>query len=149
VRSTEPPELVLHIDGGSRGNPGPSGFGVHAIDRNGVVVAEHFGFIGVATNNVAEYRALVHAFKLAAARGARSIEIRSDSELVVKQMNGIYKVKHPDMIALWREASTLRRRFESAEIKHVRREQNQEADALANRAMDLSDSHLSDQEFPR
>lgn len=138
------PELVIHIDGGSRGNPGPAGFGVHAVDGKGRVVAEHFGFIGVATNNVAEYQALVHAFRLAAARGARRIEIRSDSELVVKQMNGVYKVKHPDMITLWRQASTLRRGFAAVEIRHVRREQNKEADALANQAMDLQESHLSD-----
>jgi ribonuclease HI len=117
---------------------------VHAVDRKGEVVAEHFGFIGVATNNVAEYQALVHAFRLAASRGARRIEIRSDSELVVKQMNGVYKVKHPDMIKLWRQASTLRRGFDAAEIKHVRRELNKEADALANRAMDLRESHLKD-----
>jgi ribonuclease HI len=113
------------------------------MDGRGEVVAEHFGFIGTATNNVAEYQALVHAFKLASTRGARRIEIRSDSELVVKQMNGIYKVKHPAMLTLWRQASTQRRAFEVAEIKHVRREQNKEADALANRAMDLQDSHLS------
>jgi ribonuclease HI len=136
------PELVIHIDGGSRGNPGPAGFGVHAVDAKGVVVAEHFGFIGTATNNVAEYSALVHAFKLASARGARRLEIRSDSELVVKQMNGIYKVKHPDMQTLYRQASTLRRGFEAAEIRHVRREQNKDADALANKAMDLKDSRL-------
>lgn len=134
---------MIHIDGGSRGNPGPSGFGVHAVDGTGQVVAEHFGFIGIATNNVAEYQALVHAFKLAAARRARHIEVRSDSELVVKQMNGLYKVKHPDMLTLWRQASTLRRSFESVDIRHVRREQNKQADALANRAMDLQDSHLS------
>lgn len=114
------------------------------MDGTGALAAEHFGFIGTATNNVAEYQALVHAFRLAAARGARRIEIRSDSELVVKQMNGLYKVKHPDMQVLWRQASTLRRSFERAEIKHVRREQNKEADALANRAMDLQQSHLSD-----
>lgn len=139
------PELVIHIDGGSRGNPGPSGFGVHAVDSEGRIVAGHFGFIGRATNNVAEYQALVHALRLASARGARRVEIRSDSELVVKQMNGLYKVKHPDMIALWRQASTLRRGFEAAEIKHVRREENKEADALANRAMDLQESWLDGQ----
>jgi ribonuclease HI len=137
-------ELVIHIDGGSRGNPGPAGFGVHAVDAKGALVAEHFGFIGVATNNVAEYEALVHAFRLATARGARRIEIRSDSELVVKQMNGLYKVKHPDMQVLWRQASTLRRSFDRVEIMHVRREQNKEADALANKAMDLQESHLAD-----
>jgi ribonuclease HI len=136
------PELVIHIDGGSRGNPGPAGFGVHAVDAKGAIVAEHFGFIGTATNNVAEYSALVHAFEMANARGARHVEVRSDSELVVKQMNGLYKVKHPDMQALYRRASTLRRGFATAEIKHVRREQNKEADALANRAMDLKQSHL-------
>ncbi|MEO5761510.1 MAG: ribonuclease HI family protein [Vicinamibacteria bacterium] len=139
-----PPELVIYIDGGSRGNPGPAGFGVHALDSKGAVVAEHFGFIGIATNNVAEYSALVHAFKLATARGVRRIEVRSDSELVVKQMNGIYKVKHPDMQVLFRQASTLRRTFESAVITHVRREFNKDADALANRAMDLKSSHLTD-----
>lgn len=144
MSSAHPPELVIHIDGGSRGNPGPAGFGVHAVDAHGKVVAEHYGFIGTATNNVAEYQALVHAFTLAAARGARRIEIRSDSELVVKQMNGVYKVKHPDMQVLWRQASTRRRTFEAAEIKHVRREQNKDADALANRAMDLKNSHLTD-----
>jgi len=143
VSSAQPPELVIHIDGGSRGNPGPSGFGVHAIDAKGHVVAEHFGYLGTATNNVAEYQALVHAFKLASARGAKRLEIRSDSELVVKQMNGLYKVKHPDMLILWRQASTLRRAFDAAEIKHVRREQNKDADALANRAMDLKESRLS------
>lgn len=144
MRVAHPPELVIHIDGGSRGNPGPAGFGVHAKDGEGRTVAEHFGFIGTATNNVAEYQALVHALNLATARGARHIEIRSDSELVVKQMNGVYKVKHPDMLVLWRQASTRRRTFDSAEIKHVRREHNKEADALANRAMDLKDSHLKD-----
>ncbi len=121
MSSAAAPELVIHIDGGSRGNPGPAGFGVHAVNGQGVLVAEHFGFIGTATNNVAEYQALVHAFRLATARGARRSEIRSDSELVVKQRNGIYKVKHPDMITLWRQTSTLRRSFEGAVIKHVRR----------------------------
>ena len=144
MNSAHPHELLIHIDGGSRGNPGPAGFGVFAQDPQGEVVAEHFGFIGTATNNVAEYEALVHAFALARARRARRIEIRSDSELVVKQMNGLYKVKHPDMIVLWRKASTLRRGFEDAVIVHVRREQNKEADALANRAMDLKQSHLKD-----
>lgn len=143
MSEAEGPELVINIDGGSRGNPGPAGFGVHAVNAKGVVVAEHFGFIGNATNNVAEYEALLHALTLAKALGAARIEIRSDSELVVKQMNGLYKVKHPDMLLLWRKASTLRRGFAAASITHVRREQNKEADALANRAMDLRESHLT------
>ncbi len=146
MRSAQGPELVIHIDGGSRGNPGPSGFGVHVVDATGALVAEDYGFIGLATNNVAEYQALIHAFKIASARGARTIEVRSDSELVVKQMNGVYKVKHPDMQVLWRQASTLRRGFLKVDIKHVRREQNREADALANQAMDRRESHLTDRD---
>ena len=142
MSSASPPELVIHIDGGSRGNPGPSGFGVHAVDAKGKVVAEHFGFIGQATNNVAEYQALVHAFKLATARGARRLEIRSDSELVVKQIGGSYKVKHPSMIPLHREALALMRQLAEVKVTHVRREQNKEADALANRALDEKASKL-------
>lgn len=135
-------DLTIHVDGGSRGNPGPAGFGVHATDGAGRVVAEHYGFIGTATNNVAEYRGLLHALRLAARLGADEVSICSDSELVVKQMNGAYRVKHADMIPLHREASQLLRGLKRATIRHVRREQNAEADALANRAMDERASQL-------
>ena len=138
-----PDTLHIHIDGASRGNPGEAGFGVHVATADGGTVAGLYGYLGRATNNVAEYQALLHALRYALGRGVRRVRVFSDSELVVRQVEGRYKVKHPDMLTLWRQASTQRRAFETAEIKHVRREQNKEADALANRAMDLKDSYLS------
>lgn len=128
-------ELHLHIDGASRGNPGEAGFGVHATEGD-VTVAELYGYLGRASNNVAEYRALISALEYAASEGARSVRVFSDSELVVKQVNGTYRVKHPDMIPLHRQARALLGRFEQARVSHVRREHNREADALANRAVD-------------
>lgn len=135
------PDLVIHIDGGSRGNPGEAGFGVYVEARDGST-AELYGYLGRATNNVAEYQALLHALRHALSRGATHVRILSDSELVVRQMAGEYKVKHPDMIPLHREASSLMRRFERATLSHVRREQNREADRLANRALDERASKL-------
>jgi ribonuclease HI len=135
------PDLVLHIDGGSRGNPGEAGFGVYVEAPDGTTT-ELYGYLGRATNNVAEYQALLHALRHALARGARSVRVLSDSELVVRQMAGEYRVKHPDMIPLHREASALMRRFERATLSHVRREQNREADRLANRALDERASKL-------
>jgi len=134
-------DLVIHIDGGSRGNPGEAGFGVYVEARDGTVT-ELYGYLGRASNNVAEYQALIHALRHAVARGAASVRILSDSELVVRQMSGQYKVKHPDMIPLHREASGLMRRFERATLGHVRREQNREADRLANQALDQRASKL-------
>ena len=134
-------DLVIHIDGGSRGNPGEAGFGVY-VEARGGDVTELYGYLGRATNNVAEYQALVHALRHALARGAKTVALFSDSELVVKQVSGEYKVKHPDMIPLHREASGLLRRFERATLAHVRREQNREADRLANQALDERASKL-------
>ena len=136
------PALDIHIDGGSRGNPGEAGFGVHVTRPDGTLVAELYGYLGHATNNVAEYRALIHALEFAQRRGARRLRLYSDSELVVKQMSGAYRVKHPDMQPLHRRASELRRGFESATLQHVRREQNRDADRLANRALDERASKL-------
>jgi ribonuclease HI len=135
-------ELVVHIDGASRGNPGEAGFGVHVATPDGSEVAGLYGYLGRASNNVAEYQALLHALRWAAARGTRRLRIYSDSELVVRQMDGTYRVKHPDMVPLHREARGLLGRFESARIGHVRREQNREADRLANRALDEKGSKL-------
>jgi ribonuclease HI len=134
--------LEIHIDGASRGNPGEAAFGVHVTGPDGVEVAGLYGYLGKVTNNVAEYQALLHALRFALDRGCRRVRIFSDSELVVKQISGAYKVKHPDMIPLHREASSLLRRFESASLSHVRRERNREADALANRALDERQSRL-------
>jgi len=129
------PELDLHIDGASRGNPGEAGFGVHATAGD-ATVAELYGYLGRASNNVAEYRALIGALEYALSVGSRRVRVFSDSELVVKQVNGVYRVKHPDMIPLHRQARELLARFDEARVSHVRREQNREADALANRAVD-------------
>jgi ribonuclease HI len=134
--------LHIHIDGGSRGNPGEAGFGVHVATPEGLTVAGLYGYLGRATNNVAEYQALIHALRYALARGAIRVKLFSDSELVVRQVAGLYKVKHPDMIPLHREAKSLLSRFEEATLSHVRREQNREADRLANQALDEKSSKL-------
>jgi ribonuclease HI len=134
--------LQLHIDGASRGNPGEAGFGVHVTTPGGDTVAELYGYLGRATNNVAEYQALIHGLRYALGCGARQVAVFSDSELVVRQMAGTYRVKHPDMVPLYREASALMRRFQAATLDHVRREANREADRLANRALDEKASKL-------
>jgi len=133
---------VLHVDGASRGNPGEAAFGVHVALPDGRTVAELYGHLGTATNNVAEYQALVHGLRWALRHGARRVEVASDSELMVRQMAGRYRVKHPGLQPLFREASELFRRFDQARIRHVRREENREADALANRALDERASKL-------
>ena len=126
------------IDGGARGNPGPAGFGVFAEieTAGGVETAEIFGFLGSTTNNVAEYTGLLAALEWAARQGVERLDLRSDSELLVKQLSGIYKVKAPHLVPLFARASALRRRIPQLSIRHVRREENKRADALANRAMD-------------
>lgn len=137
-----PGTLHAHIDGASRGNPGEAGFGIHVTTPEGAEVARLYGYLGRATNNVAEYQALIHALRYARARGVRELRLFSDSELVVKQIGGQYRVKHPDMIPLHREAAALLRHFERASLRHVRREQNREADRLANQALDERASKL-------
>jgi ribonuclease HI len=130
------PALRLHVDGASRGNPGEAGFGVHVTDPDGSEVASLYGYLGTATNNVAEYQALLHGLRWALARGAPRVEVFSDSELLVRQLTGRYKVKSAGLQPLHREAQGLLARFESARVTHVPRERNREADALANRAVD-------------
>lgn len=128
--------LRLHVDGASRGNPGESGFGVHVADEDGNPVAALYGYLGQATNNVAEYQALLHGLRFALGRGAARVEVFSDSELLVRQIGGRYRVKSPGLEPLFREAVALLARFERARVSHVPRERNAEADALANRAVD-------------
>ena len=135
--------LRIHVDGASRGNPGEAGFGVHVSAPDGRTVAELYGHLGRATNNVAEYQGLLHALRWGQAQGARSLEIFSDSELLVRQMGGRYRVKNPKLQPLYREASELMARLEDVRIRHVTREENREADALANRALDERASKLS------
>ncbi len=129
-------KAVAFIDGGSRGNPGPAGFGVRIEDDDGRLVAEIRAALGVATNNVAEYRGLLAALTHLAAHGFRVARIRSDSELLVKQMRGEYRVKHPNLLPLHREARALAARLERVTFEHIPREANTEADRLANLAMD-------------
>jgi ribonuclease HI len=135
--------LHLHIDGGSRGNPGDAGFGVHVTGEDGAEVASLYGYLGLATNNVAEYQALLHGLRYALQCGARRVVVFSDSELVVRQIAGAYRVKHPSMVPLHREALALMGRFAEVQVRHVRREQNREADRLANRALDEKASKLA------
>jgi len=128
--------LTAYIDGGSRGNPGPAGYGVRVEDEHGRPVAELSRALGVATNNVAEYRALVAALTWAASRGCRSLRIRSDSELLVRQMRGEYRVRNAGLQPLFMEARRLVDRLGRVRFEHIPRELNTEADGLANRAMD-------------
>jgi ribonuclease HI len=134
--------LRLHVDGASRGNPGEAGFGVHVTAPDGSEVASLFGYLGTATNNVAEYQALLHGLRFALARGASSVEVFSDSELLVRQIEGRYRVKHPGLQPLHREAQSLLAHFAQSRVAHVPREKNREADALANRAVDERGSNV-------
>ena len=105
-------------------------------------MAELYGYLGRASNNVAEYQALIHALRYALAQGASEVDVFSDSELVVRQIGGQYRVKHPDMLPLHSQARGLLARFERARVSHVRRAQNKDADRLANRALDEKASKL-------
>ena len=127
---------VAYIDGGSRGNPGPAGFGVRIEDASGNLVEQFHGALGVAANNVAEYHGLLAALRWARDHAASPLLVRSDSELLVKQMLGVYRVRHPGLQPLHREACALVRAIGRVRFEHVRRERNTEADRLANEAMD-------------
>jgi len=124
------------VDGGARGNPGPAGYGVRVEDAKGNVVRELSGFLGFTTNNVAEYGGLLAALGAARELGARSLEVFADSELMVRQMNGQYKVKNEKLKPLHAKAQALASGLASFRIRHVRREENRDADKLANEAMD-------------
>jgi ribonuclease HI len=130
-----PDVLTIHIDGAARGNPGPAAF-AYVIERDGAPPIEAAECLGKTTNNVAEYTALVRALERAAELGAKRLLIRSDSELLVKQMNGEYRVKNEQLLPLYEAAQRLARRFDLVTLSHVRREQNKRADALCNQALD-------------
>jgi ribonuclease HI len=125
-----------NIDGGSRGNPGPASYGVVIRDGRGEIAAKLKKYIGRTTNNVAEYYGLIAALDYAESHGVRAIRIESDSELLVKQMRGQYKVKSEDLRPLFERVHKMSKAFDSFRIEHVYREQNREADALANEALD-------------
>jgi ribonuclease HI len=130
------PTWRVNIDGGSRGNPGPASYGVVIRDPGGEIVARLKKYIGRTTNNVAEYYGLIAALDYAQSSGIRGLRIESDSELLVKQMRGQYKVKSADLKPLFERAKKMSQTFTAFRIDHVYREQNKEADALANEAMD-------------
>lgn len=129
-------KLTVNVDGGARGNPGPAAIGVVVRDETGAIIEETGERIGDATNNVAEYRALIKGIERAAALGADEVELIGDSELIVKQMLGQYKVKNAGMKPLHAEANQALSRFGSWTIRHVRREMNSDADRLVNQALD-------------
>ena len=135
--------ITAYIDGGARGNPGPAGYGVHVESPDGEVLAELHGGIGIATNNVAEYNGLVAAVKWAIAHGHSELRIRADSELLVKQMRGEYKVKHPGLQPLYVRARLLVMELSDVTFEHVRRERNKDADRLSNLGMDEAEKELN------
>jgi ribonuclease HI len=133
---TEPESVVVHVDGGARGNPGPAGIGVVITDARGNELARANDYIGVATNNVAEYRAVLLGLERARALGARKVAVVNDSQLVARQLTGDYKVKSAALRELHAAARRALDGFERWSIKTVPREQNEDADVLVNEALD-------------
>jgi probable phosphoglycerate mutase len=131
-----PGEITAYCDGGARGNPGPSGFGVYVTDHKGETLAQLSEFLGIRTNNFAEYSALLAALEFALRYDHPRLRVISDSELMVKQIKGQYKVKSPDLRPLYDEAKRRITGLQSFQIQHVLRNKNKEADRLANLAMD-------------
>jgi ribonuclease HI len=129
-------KVIVHVDGGARGNPGPAAAASVLSDPSGEVLDEHARLLGEVTNNVAEYRALLLGLERARALGATEVEVVNDSELVAKQVRGLYKVKHAAMRPLHSEAMAALREFERWSIRSVPRAQNAHADALVNAALD-------------
>lgn len=133
---SKPLQVIIHIDGGARGNPGPAAAGVVVRDADGTSLYEAGLYLGTATNNVAEYSGLLAGLKKAAELGAADVEVVSDSELMVRQMNGVYRVKNEGLKPLFEDARQLQRHFKVFTIRHVRREHNKDADGLVNEAID-------------
>lgn len=136
--------LQAWVDGGARGNPGPAGYGLLLRDTEGRIEISAWGFLGETTNNVAEYQGLLAALREAKKLGATSLVVRTDSELMQRQLTGVYKVRQPHLQTLYREALNLISAIGGFKVLHVRREENKLADSLANRAMDLRSSGRQD-----
>lgn len=128
--------MTLNTDGGARGNPGPSGIGIVLRNDSKEIIFELGKCIGIGTNNVAEYTALVTGIEKALEKGATSLSCFLDSELIVKQLNGLYKVKNKDLKVYWDKIKNLEKKFKEISYKHVYREDNKEADLLVNKALD-------------
>ena len=130
--------IVVNVDGASRGNPGESGIGVAIFDKDSNLISEACDYLGVATNNIAEYRALILGIKLSTEHNAKRTLFKSDSELMVKQIKGEYKVKNAQLKLLFAEAQSLLKKLPNWKIMHVPREENKEADLLANKGVEMS-----------
>ena len=141
-------KVVVHVDGGARGNPGPAAVGVVVSTVQGEVIDEASGLIGQATNNVAEYRGVLLGLERARALGATDVELVNDSELVARQLTGAYKVKHAGMKPLHRQAMDALAAFDSWSIRSVPREDNARADALVNQALDAAPRAGADSRAP-
>jgi probable phosphoglycerate mutase len=128
--------IVAYIDGGARGNPGPAGYGVVITNASGEIVAELSKYLGQRTNNFAEYSGLLAALEFTLSHNYESLNVVSDSELLVRQIRGIYKVRSPELKQLYEQARLLIGKLHDFHIEHVRREKNKQADKLANQAMD-------------
>ena len=134
--------VVAYIDGGARGNPGPAGYGVSIQSPDGDVLEELHGGLGIATNNIAEYNGLLAALQWAVDHDVRRVHVRADSELLVKQMRGEYKVKNAGLQPLYVRARLLAAQLDDVKFEHVRREFNTEADRLSNVGMDEAEAQL-------
>ncbi len=129
-------KLIINTDGGARGNPGPAGIGVVIRDESETIIFEHGAYIGDQTNNFAEYSALIKALETARDLGGTDLLVRMDSELIVKQMQGLYKIKEPTLQGLASQVLKLKSNFKSVVFTHVRREFNKDADRMVNQALD-------------
>jgi probable phosphoglycerate mutase len=136
--------VTAYIDGGARGNPGPAGYGVRIVGPDAEVLAELHGGLGVATNNVAEYNGLLAALQWAVDHGHRELHVRADSELLVRQMRGEYKVRHPGLQPLYVRARLLTMELGKVTFEHIRRDLNKEADRLSNLGMDEAEESLKE-----
>ena len=130
--------ITAYFDGGSRGNPGPAGYGVYIVDDAGTVVAELSGALGVATNNVAEYNGLIAALQWAADNSVTAVKVRGDSLLLIEQMRGNYKGKNAGLLPLYHRAKMLVMQIGNVSFAHVPREKNKDADRLSNVGMDAN-----------
>ena len=131
-----PKSVVVYTDGASRGNPGPASIGVHIEDFSGITVFDHWEHVGLQTNNFAEYTAVIRGLQICAEQFVDEVTVKSDSEFMIRQLTGAYKVKSETIKPLFNQAKTLITKFKSVNLVHVRREFNKIADELANRALD-------------
>ena len=135
-------KLIIYTDGASSGNPGHSGIGIVLCDENGEIIKKYYKYIGQVTNNIAEYMAFILALQESLFSDVRNVTVYSDSELLVRQINGIYKVKNPHLLVLYQIAENLKKHFVSFKIEYIEREKNKEADRLARKASKLKGKTL-------